>query len=279
MINNYKYETKFHLIIIFKICIILILFFFNRTKLITFHSNLSKIFKQISTIPVSIPSFLKNLNSVKMAQTRDLLLRIASDNNLPVARIQEVIQKLEDEWYSEVSTLQEITESQWKTLGIPSRIVGLIKKYLSEDPSLQSQFRVSSLDSLVRSLPPDSQELRNCISILQTILKNLVHNPQPRYTVLKQSNAKFHEAVGRLPQGQHYLRLLGFSFANGEFQMPAINTPVLEQALDELNTVAERTGIPPVMQPEKFNLQGHSKLHELRCAQDRAWGQRSDRHH
>ena len=26
-------------------------------------------------------------------------------------------------------------------------------------------------------------------------------------------------------------------------------------------------------------LQGHSKLHELRCAQDRAWGQRSDRHH
>ena len=47
-----------------------------------------------------------------MVKTRDLLLKIGHENNLPLDKILQIIEKLENEWYTEASTLQEISEAQ-----------------------------------------------------------------------------------------------------------------------------------------------------------------------
>jgi PUB domain/UBX domain len=188
-----------------------------------------------------------------MVNTRELLLRIGKENDLPIARIEELIKKLEDEWYSDTNSLKEINDQQWKALGIPIRIVGLIKKYLNEDPKLISESRKSVLSRLVGSLSSNIQDLTNCISILQKIVYNIVTNPIPRYRVLKLSNLKFNQAVGRLSLGQEYLKLIGFVLNNGEFTMAAINSDVLSESLSELNGVADTLGIPLLLEPEKFN--------------------------
>jgi PUB domain. len=94
--------------------------------------------------------------------------------------------------------------------------VGLIIKYLSEDPQLISKFRQSILSKLVSSLSSEKQDLINCISILQQIVYNLLVNPIPKYRTLKSNNPKFHQAVGRLPLGQEYLKLIGFKLLSEE---------------------------------------------------------------
>ena len=188
-----------------------------------------------------------------MAKTRDLLLKIARENDLPVARIEELIKTVEDEWYSDSELLLEISESQWKTLGIPARIVGLIKKSLSEDPKILSSSRESTLSKLVSSFPQRSQDLINCISILQQIVFNLLTSNLPKYRTLKLSNPKFHQAIGGLPLGVEYLRCIGFILLSNELKIDNANTEILEQSLNELNNVALNLEIPIFKQPEKFN--------------------------
>ena len=179
-----------------------------------------------------------------MVKTRDLLLKIGHENNLPQDKILQIIEKLENEWYTEASTLQEISEAQWKTLNIPARIVGLIIKYLSEDPQLISKFRQSILSKLVSSLSSEKQDLINCISILQQIVYNLLVNPIPKYRTLKSNNPKFHQAVGRLPLGQEYLKLIGFKLLSEEWHIQIINEDFLSEVLSELNQIADNLGLP-----------------------------------
>lgn len=189
-----------------------------------------------------------------MSQTRSLLLKIAAENSLPVPRIEEMIKKLEEEWYTEVVSLREITEEQWKTFGFPARIVGLIKKSISESPEVLLKSRESVLSSIIQLFPQSSPDLLNCISVLRQIIFNLLHFPQEnKYKTIKQNNPKFLQAVGRFALCQEYLRIIGFQPIGEDLRMMQNSENTLKSALEELNVIGESIGLAPLVEPEKFN--------------------------
>lgn len=60
----------------------------------------------------------------------DFLLLVASELNVPAARIEPIENKLRDEWYEDVAALMEITDAQWAGFSLPMRVVDKIKDML-----------------------------------------------------------------------------------------------------------------------------------------------------
>lgn len=188
-----------------------------------------------------------------MVKTRDLLLKIAQENSIPQSKILEIVQKLEEEWYTDAEHLREITEAQWKILGVPARLFGLIKKYLNDDPMFADKIRESTIAKLITTLGPGSPDLKSCISVLQQIICNLISYQDPKYQTLKLTNTKFNQAIGRHADAIEYLKLIGFAQRGQDLQMTNNNEEFLMKNLDEINEIADNLGMPPRMPAEKFN--------------------------
>jgi Mor family transcriptional regulator len=153
-----------------------------------------------------------------MADTRSFILEIASENNIDPSRVESIIQKLLDEWYETSDSLKEISDAQWSTLSIPSRLVDLIKKKLDQKPLPEAQDSLSqlagapdSLNLLLEQLVSlDSNTLKSCIETLKTILNNLLNSTEDRFRKIKKSNPSFFNKVGKFPLALEFLRSVGF---------------------------------------------------------------------
>ena len=185
--------------------------------------------------------------------TRELLERIGKENSLPLAKIEEITSKLEEEWYENAESLKEITEDVWKSFNVPARLVNLIKKYLDDEPTSVNTNREDPLELIETSLSPD--DLRTCIPSLQQIVYNLASSPDPKYRTINLSNPNFHQKVGRFPVVIQYLNQVGF-VASSSFLI--IQDPSKEQIyyismLSSLNELASKHNLPIKEPPESFN--------------------------
>lgn len=185
--------------------------------------------------------------------TRELLERIGKENSLPLAKIEEITSKLEEEWYENAESLKEITEDVWKSFNVPARLVNLIKKYLDDEPTSVNTNREDPLELIETSLSPD--DLRTCIPSLQQIVYNLASSPDPKYRTINLSNPNFHQKVGRFPVVIQYLNQVGF-VASSSFLI--IQDPSKEQIyyismLSSLNELASKHNLAIKEPPESFN--------------------------
>ena len=188
-----------------------------------------------------------------MVKTRELLVRIGKENSLPLAKVEEIIAKLEEEWYADAESLKEITDDTWKSFNVPARLVNLIKKYLADGVASVEINREDVLERLGTTLSND--DLRTCLSSLQQIVYNLASSPDPRYQTINLSNPTFHQRVGCLPLALQYLHQVGFVQSSSYLK---IQNPNQEQIfyismLSSLNQLATKHNLPIKEPPESFN--------------------------
>ena len=188
-----------------------------------------------------------------MVKTRDLLVRIGKENSLPLAKVEEIVAKLEEEWYADADSLREITDDTWKGFNVPTRLVNLIKKYLADGVGSVKISREDVFDRLGTTLTRD--DLSPCISSLQQIVYNLASSPDPKYQTINLSNPKFHQRVGRFAAALQYLHQVGFIQQSSYLR---IQNPNQEQSfyismLSSLNQLATKHNLPIKEPPESFN--------------------------
>lgn len=173
-----------------------------------------------------------------MVDTRTFLLQIAEENKIDPQRVEPVIQKLLDEWYETAASLQEITESQYASLGVPARLVELIKKKNLENKLSPTE----ALPLLVNELLEiDAATLRVCIETLRVLLGNLLKFSEEKYRKVKISNPGFHSKVGKYPKAVEYLQAVGFE-VKGEFLELIREVPdLIASAIGELDEILANT--------------------------------------
>lgn len=186
-----------------------------------------------------------------MVRTRDLLIKIGVENSLPINKIEEIVEKLESEWYSSSEHLLELTESDWKKLQIPTRLINLIKKYLSEDLTCLESVRQDSLSKLFSTLQP--LDLAPCISALQQICFNLSTYTDAKYQSLNPNNPTFHQKIGRFPTALQYLKHLGFQQNSSKLSTQNPDQSFFLSELEAINKLALAHNLPEKQPPEKFN--------------------------
>jgi hypothetical protein len=186
-----------------------------------------------------------------MVRTRDLLIKIGRENALPIDKVEEIILKLEAEWYSDSENLKEINESAWKEMNIPARLVNLIKKYLVEDPLCVDSARAETLERLASSL--SRSELSACLSTLQQIVYNLCTFSDVKYRNLKLFNPSFQQKVSRFPQALQYLKLIGFVQNSETLTIHSNDQNFFTSILTSLNQFALKLDLPTRDPPEKFD--------------------------
>lgn len=180
-----------------------------------------------------------------------MLIKIGVENSLPMSKIEEVVEKLENEWYSDTEHLLEIDESQWKNLGVPARLVNLIKKYLNEDPGCLRSARVEVLGKLFAGV--EMERLRPCVSALQQICFNLSAFNDLKYRSINLMNPSFQQKVGSVPLAMQYLKLLGFQKDNSQIHVQNPDQAMFLSELEEINKFAVKYNLPEKQIPEKFN--------------------------
>lgn len=166
--------------------------------------------------------------------TRTFVLQVAQENGITAQRVEGVIEKLISEWYETAESLKEITDAQWSTMGIPSRLVELIKKHLSPNQSSSDPF-----PTLIEELTQNPSDLLQCMETVKTIIVNIIKSSDAKYRKINKNNAKFIEKVGKFPSAINYLLSLGFQI-NGDFLfLIKENKSILEQEVVKIEEVIE----------------------------------------
>lgn len=186
-----------------------------------------------------------------MVRTRDLLIKIGVENSLPMSKIEEIVEKLESEWYSDTEHLFELDDSQWKNLNIPVRLVNLIRKYLNEDPACLRSARQEVLAKLFSGL--QMEKLSACVSALQQICFNLSAFNDLKYRSMNLLNPAFQQKIGSVPLAMQYLKLLGFQNDAKQIFVQNPDQALFLSELEELNKLAVKYNLPEKQIPEKFN--------------------------
>lgn len=185
------------------------------------------------------------------------LTSIARDNNIPIERIQPVLQKLNDEFFYTAGSISDISNEVLQSLGIPYRLIDLIRKKLASYDLLISQpdARHDILAKLVHELCTEftnNDTIKDCISTLQVIVYNILRtNPiDDRVRRLRKSNEKFNANIGVHRSACEFLTKIGFENTTDYFYMPSVDFIVLREILEELNELADNVGLPPKPIPE-----------------------------
>lgn len=181
--------------------------------------------------------------------TQDLLTLIASEEKIPVERMQGIAKKLQEEWYDTVGSMKDLALEDMQRMGIPSRVATALLRKLREiaapRPVQTSQSRASLLSNLLLAIG-ERTALMDCIRTCQAIVYNLVANPtDQRLWEIRLNNPKFQERVGRFPLAVAYLGSLGFVKEGNVIRIPDLNYGAFLEALRELNIAAADLGLPP----------------------------------
>jgi hypothetical protein len=148
----------------------------------------------------------------KSTSTHEFLSLIASEEGIPMDRMQPIIKKLSDEWFDTVGSLQDLSTEQLSKMGLPSRLVTLIENRLHRveaQPTLSRADAFARLVSVLMASNPDA--LQACIQTLQVVIFNILINPiDPRLKNLKLTNPKFKERVGKYTEALNYLTTVSF---------------------------------------------------------------------
>jgi hypothetical protein len=185
------------------------------------------------------------------------LAAIARENNIPVERIQPILKKLNDEFFYTAGSLNDVTNEEMQGIGIPYRLIDLIRKKLATLQQANSlpATRHDILAKLVSELCTEftnNDTIKECISTLQLIVFNILRtNPvDDRVRRLKKANPKFHAKVGAHRTAVEYLLKIGFESQGESYYMPSVDFVQLREILEEINEVAENVGLPPKPIPE-----------------------------
>ncbi|OMJ65960.1 hypothetical protein SteCoe_37370 [Stentor coeruleus] len=166
--------------------------------------------------------------------TRTFILQVAQENGIAAERVEGIIEKLISEWYETAESLKEITDAQWSTMGIPIRLVELIKKDLFTEQKSSDQF-----PTLIEELSQNPSDLLQCMETLKTIIVNIIKSSDAKFRKINKNNAKFIEKVGKFSSAINYLQSLGFQI-NGDFLfLIKENKSILEQEINRIDEVLE----------------------------------------
>lgn len=196
--------------------------------------------------------------SKSILTTRDFLTQLAAEQGFPQSRIEPIIEKLTNEWYETADSLKELSDENWNQIGLPGRVVELIKRKLNELSEKKIDKGTDKTESLLNILVEQllsqengSQSLRECIETLQIIIYNISStNPiDDRVRRLKKSNPKFNAKVGRHQLAVDYLKKIGFREERENLFMPDVNFEDINRTLEEINEFAENIGIPAKIAP------------------------------
>ena len=184
----------------------------------------------------------------------DFLLLVASELNVPAARIEPIENKLRDEWYEDVAALMEITDAQWAGFSLPMRVVDKIKDMLQNTSEPEETYLLLVSKHIETTAPEVHKET---LKILQIVLVNILKtNPiDDRVRRLNPTNPRFATNIVGPPYAHRLMEKMGFEFAPTLMYMKNVDFDELNEVLAVVNTYAVSLGLekkePPALQKKQ----------------------------
>ena len=187
-----------------------------------------------------------------------LLLSIGSELGRSPDQMQPVIQKIVAEnWYDSIESLQSVTEEQWKSFGLPQRLLDKVRERLSGEVTSgpvivelagppDNSVLVSILIESIQIETDSAESFHNCLSTISTILGNILsESVNEKYRKVRISNPKFQSSVAKFPSAISLLKSAGFVL-DGEYYR--CNVLYLSRFTDIHNSISdaiEAIGVGP----------------------------------
>ena len=198
--------------------------------------------------------------------SRDFMVVMAQKINKQPADVEKFIVKFEESWIETVGDIKQLSEDQWKSLGMPMGLVNQIKKEIAPEETqidssgVQSKLQqvaaekiarqqeqpVDSMVTYTRCLDElkkilydsgDKQAHQDTVKTLFKILENLILKENDiKVRMLPKTNKSVQQKILAFPQAIKYLETAGFNFSKAEtIELTTFDKSLIQQGLDTIS--------------------------------------------